>query len=97
LPALAVAWDAILVAGACVLVITAAYLMWNQVGAWIVFLCQGRYFLPLLALAAAAWCSAVRVPLSRQASFASLLMLAAVIIAEHAITILTIVKAYHEF
>ena len=91
MPALAVAWDALLLAGACVLVITAAYLMWTHVGSWFVWGVQGRYFLPLLALVAAAWCSMVRVPLSRQAS------LTAIIIAEHATTILTIVRVYHEF
>ena len=64
--------------------ITAAYLVWNDVGSATVEGVQGRYFLPLLALVAAMWCSVVRVPLPRQASAATLLMLAAAIIAEHA-------------
>jgi hypothetical protein len=97
LPALAVAWSASLVAGSVVLIMTAAYLLYNQVGSLSVDWIAGRYFLPLLALAAAAWCSIVRVPLSRQASLANLLMLAVVIIAEQVITVLTIVRAYHEF
>src|ERR1700730_6211636 len=97
LPALAVAWHALLLAGACVLIITAAFLVWNNVGSATVEGVQGRYFLPLLALVAAMWCSIVRVPLSRRASLAALLMLVAVIIAEHATTVLTIVRAYHVF
>jgi uncharacterized membrane protein len=78
--------------------------VWNNVGSATVEGVQGRYFLPLLAyflpllaLVAAMWCSVARVPLSRQASSAALLMLAAAIIAEHAITVLTIVKVYHVF
>jgi predicted membrane protein DUF2142 len=97
LPALAVAWDAVLLAGAGVLIITAAYLVWNDVGSATVEGVQGRYFLPLLALVAAMWCSVVRISLRRQASAAALLMLVAVIIAEHATTVLTIVRAYHVF
>jgi uncharacterized membrane protein len=58
--------------------------VWNDVGSATVEGVQGRYFLPLLALVAAMWCSVVRVPLPRQASAATLLMLAAAIIAEHA-------------
>ena len=49
------------------------------------------------ALVSAAWCSVVRVPLSPRASFAALLVLVAVIIAECATTVLTIVRAYHVF
>jgi uncharacterized membrane protein len=94
LPTLAVAWNAVVLAAACILIFTAAYLLWNEVGSWFVIL-WGRYFLPLLALAAAMWCSVVRVPLSRQASAAALLMLVAVIIAESATTVLIIVRAYH--
>jgi len=58
--------------------------VWNNVGSATVEGVQRRYFLPLLALVAAMWCSVVRVPLPRQASAAALLMLAAAIIAEHA-------------
>src|SRR5882724_2801380 len=64
--------------------ITAAYLVWNDVGSATVKGVRARYFLPLLALVSAAWCSVVRVPLPRQASAAALLMLAAAIFAEHA-------------
>jgi uncharacterized membrane protein len=97
LPGLAVAWDALLLAAAFMLIMTAAYLFWTEVGSWSVNLVQGRYFLPLLALVAAMWCSVVRARLSRQVSAAALPMLAAVVLAEYAITALTIVKAYHEF
>ena len=97
LPALAVAWNALLLAGAWVLIITAAYLFWTPVGSATADHVTGRYFLPLLALVAAMWCSVVRVPLSRRASLATLLMLVAVIIAESATTVLTIVRAYHVF
>jgi uncharacterized membrane protein len=95
LPALAVAWAAMLLAGACLLIFTAAYLLWNQVGFWIISGVWGRYFLPLLALVAAAWCSVVRVPLSRQASLAASLILVMLIIAQSATTVLIIVRAYH--
>src|SRR3984893_11168681 len=97
LAALAVAWDALLLAGAWVLIITAAYLFWYPVGSATADHVTGRYFLPLLALVAAMWCSVVRVPLSWRASLATLLMLVAVIIAESATTALIIVRAYHVF
>jgi uncharacterized membrane protein len=95
LPALSIAWAAMLLAGACVLIFTAAYLLWNEVGFWIISIVSGRYFLPLLALVAAVWCSVVRVPLSRQGSLAALLMLVMLIIAQSATTVLIIVRAYH--
>jgi Predicted membrane protein (DUF2142) len=97
LSALAVAWAALLLAGACILILTAAYLLWSEVGFWIARWVPGRYFIPLLALVAAMWCSVVRVPLSRQASLAALAMLLAVIIAEHAMTVVTMVRAFNEF
>ena len=97
LPALAVAWNTLLLASACVLITTAAYLMWNEVGSRTVVGLQGRYFLPLLALGAAMWCSVVRVPLSRQASLVALVMLISVIITGYALTVMTIVSAFNEF
>ena len=77
LSAPAVAWHALLLAGGCLLTIIGAYLVWNKVGSATVEGVQGRYFLPLLALAAAMWCSVVRVPLSRRTSLAALLAAAA--------------------
>lgn len=93
----AVAWNAVLLTGVGFLIMTSAYLLWNTVGSARVEHVQGRYFLPLLALAAAAWCSAVRVLLSRRESLAAFLMLVAVIGVEYAAADLTIVRAYHVF
>jgi uncharacterized membrane protein len=95
LPTLAVAWNAVLLAAACMLILTAAYLLWNEVGSWFISIVSGRYFLPLLALVAAMWCSAIRVRQSRRASLAALLMLVILIIAQSATTVLIIVRAYH--
>jgi hypothetical protein len=96
-PAQAVAWHILLLAGTGLLIMTSAYLLWNTVGSRTVQDLQGRYFLPLLALAAATWCSVVRIPLSRRGSRAALLMLVALIIGEYSVMDLTIVKAYHVF
>jgi uncharacterized membrane protein len=95
LPTLAVAWNAVVLAAACILIFTAAYLLWNEVGSWFIWIVSGRYFLPLLALVAAMWCSAIRLGQSRRASLAALMMLVMLIIAQSATTVLTIVRAYH--
>jgi uncharacterized membrane protein len=57
LSVLAAAWEVLLLAGACLLIITGVYVYWNKVGSATVEGVSGRYFLPLLALVAAAWCS----------------------------------------
>jgi uncharacterized membrane protein len=96
LPALAVAWAAMLLAGACMLIFTAGYLVWNDVRSWFVEGVQGRYFLPLLALVAATWCSIVRLRPSRRLSQAAFLVVT-VIIAMELLTNVAIVRAYQLF
>ena len=71
--------------------------LWLGVGSKTLYLFQGRYLIPLLALVAATWCSAVRVPVSRWLSRASLALLVAVIVAEYIVTDLTISAAYQLF
>jgi uncharacterized membrane protein len=79
------------------LIMTAAYLFWNPVGSDMIHGVQGRYFLPLLALLAALWCSVVPTSRSRRVSLAPFLALAGIILVQQGITDLTILEAYHEF
>jgi uncharacterized membrane protein len=97
LPALAIAWNTGLLAAACILIFTGAYLVWNEVGFWVVLVVQGRYFIPLLALVATAWCSLIRVRLSRRVALIALLMLIPIIITGYALTVMTIVTVFNEF
>ena len=55
------AWDAAILAASFVLIMTALYLYWNPVAAPIILGVQGRYFLPLSALAGVALCRLVPV------------------------------------
>jgi uncharacterized membrane protein len=93
----AVAWQLLLLLGAMALIMTAAYLFWNPVGSDMIHGVQGRYFLPLLALLAALWCSVVPTSRSRRVSLAPFLALAGIILVQQGITDLTILEAYHEF
>jgi uncharacterized membrane protein len=97
LPALAVAWAAMLLVGACMLIFTAGYLVWNDVRSWFVEGVQGRYFLPLLALVAATWCSIVRLRPSRRLSQAAFLVVTVIIAIELLSANVAIVRAYQLF
>jgi len=94
LTAPAIVWNVLLLAGASVLTVMGAR---TGIGSTTMDGFQGRYLIPLLALVAATWCSAVRVPVSRWVSRAALPLLVAVIVAEYIVTDLTIVTAYHVF
>jgi uncharacterized membrane protein len=97
LPVYAVAWNTLLLGGSAALIMTAMYLYGTRVRWWIVEGVQGRYFLPLLALAVATACSVVRLRPSRKASQAAFLVVTAIIAAELLTTSVAIVRAYQLF
>jgi uncharacterized membrane protein len=97
LPAYAVAWNAILLAASVFLIMTWMYLYRTQVGWWVVVGVQGRYFLPVLALAAATACSIVRLQPSRRTSQAAFVVVTVIIATELLTANLAIIRAYGVF
>ena len=97
LPLYAVAWNTLLLGGSAVLTMTVMYLYNTQVEWWLVVGVQGRYFLPLLALAVATACSVVRLRPSRRASEAVFLVVTVIIATELLTTNVAIVRAYRVF
>jgi uncharacterized membrane protein len=97
LPVYAVAWNTLLLGGSVALSMTAMYLFTTPVEWWIVVRFQGRYFLPLLALAVATACSVVRLRPSPRASEAAFLVVTVIIATELLTTGVVIVSAYQLF
>ncbi len=97
LPVYAVVWNTFLLGTSAALTMTWLYLYQTPVGGWAVDGVQGRYFIPLLALAVAIACSVVRLRPSRKASQAAFLAVTVIIATELLITNLAIVRAYQVF
>jgi uncharacterized membrane protein len=97
LRASAAAWNVLLLGASVLLTMTWIYLYGNEVGAWMLWRVQGRYFLPLLALAVATVCSVVRLRPSRKASQVAFAVITVIIATELLIANLAIVRAYQLF
>jgi uncharacterized membrane protein len=97
LSAYAVAWNVFLLTGCTFLIMTSIYLIFNQVGSWMIENVQGRYFIPLLPLFMATACSVVRLRTSGKASVLAFLMVTAIIAVELVTANITIVRTYRVF
>jgi hypothetical protein len=73
------------------------YLIWSQVGDWIVEGVWGRYLLPLLALAVATACSVVRLRPSQRVSQTAFVVVTVIVATELLTANVAIVRAYRLF
>ncbi len=92
-----VIWDALLVVAGSVLVVAALYAYWNPVGSPMVDGLQGRYFLPLLPAALAAFGAAVPIRTVANVRRAALATTLAVILLEGLVTSWTVQQAFGAF
>lgn len=92
-----ICWNLVLLAGSVLLTMTTFYLYWTTVGGWRVEGIQGRYFIPLLALAAVTVCSVVRLGVSAEWSRTALVAVSLVVAVELLTADIAIVRAYDVF
>ena len=97
LPFYAGVWNILILASVLVLIVTADYLYFTEVGAETVRGVQGRYFIPLAPLAIATACSVVRVQPSQKSWQLAFLAITATIAVEILAADLSILWAYQIF
>ena len=93
----AIAWHLVLIAGCVVLAMTALYLYWTDVGLDHVVGVQGRYFIPMLPLAVALAAATLPAPRRPIRTGTGLIALAALVLAQFAVTAISTVRLFAVF